>query len=70
MIRACVDAAGPGKLTKAMGITGDLNWGSILGDELWMEDDGFSCGVITGKRVGIGYASQEDQDRPWRFILK
>ena len=24
--------------------------------------------VLTGKRIGIGYASQEDQDRPWRFI--
>lgn len=70
LIRACVDASGPGKLTKAMRITGELNRGSILGDELWIEDDGFACEIINEKRVGIGYASQEDQDRPWRFIMK
>ena len=70
LIRACVDAGGPGKLTKALGITGELNRGSILGDELWIEDDGFRCGVTTDKRVGIGYASREDQDRLWRFRMK
>ena len=70
LIRACVEAPGPGKLTKALGITGNLNRGSILGDALWIEDDGFACDVVTGKRIGIGYASQEDQDRPWRFIMK
>ena len=70
LIRACVDANGPAKLTKALGITGNLNRGSILGEELWIEDDDFACGVKTAKRVGIGYASQEDQDRLWRFIMK
>jgi DNA-3-methyladenine glycosylase len=70
LIRACVDAPGPGKLTKALGITGVLNRGSILGDELWVEDDGFVCDIVTDKRVGIGYASQEDQDRLWRFKMK
>ncbi len=70
LIRACVYAPGPGKLTKALHITGDLNRGSIFGDELWIEEDGFLCEVITDKRVGIGYASQEDQDRLWRFKMK
>lgn len=70
LIRACVDAPGPGKLTKALQISGALNWGSILGKELWVEDDGFACEVVTDKRVGIGYASQEDQDKLWRFKMK
>ena len=70
LIRACVDAPGPGKLTKALGITGELNRGSILGDDLWVEDDGFVCQVVTDKRVGIGYASQEDQNKLWRFKMK
>ena len=70
LIRACVDATGPGKLTKALRITGNLNRGNVFGEELWVEDDGFHCQVTTGKRVGISYASQEDQDRPWRFIMK
>lgn len=71
LIRACVDAPGPGRLTKILGITGELNKSSVCqGKVLWMEDDGFQCEVITEKRVGIGYASQEDQDKPWRFIMK
>lgn len=69
LIRACVDAPGPGRLTKALSITGELNRRSICGDELWIEDDGMPCEVVTDKRVGIGYASQEDQDRLWRFKL-
>ena len=70
LIRACVEAEGPGKLTKKLGITGELNRGSVVdSEELWIADDGFQCSIRTDKRVGIGYASQEDQDRAWRFIL-
>lgn len=70
LIRACLDAPGPGKLTKHLGITGALNRADVCGgSKLWVEDDGFSCTVTAGKRIGIGYASQEDQDRLWRFIL-
>ena len=70
LIRACVEAEGPGKLTKKLGITGELNRGSVVDSkELWISDDGFRCTVRTDKRVGIGYASREDQDKPWRFIL-
>jgi len=70
LIRACINANGPGKLTKMLGITGELNRTDVLGDTLWIEDDGFVCSVRTDKRVGIGYASQEDQDKPWRFVLE
>ena len=69
LIRACAEAPGPGKLTKHLGITGALNRGSILGNELWIEDDGFRCQIKQDKRVGIGYASREDQDRLWRFRI-
>ena len=69
LIRACVDAEGPGKLTKRLGITGDLNRKSVLDSDLWIEDDGCRCEVSTDKWVGIGYASQEDQDRLWRFKM-
>ena len=70
LIRACLDADGPGKLTKRLGITGILNRESLTGDTLWIADDGFTCSVLTAKRVGIGYASQADQDRLWRFIME
>lgn len=70
LIRACVEAPGPGRLTKALGITGELNRASVLdSEELWIEDDGFRCRIQAGKRIGIGYASQEDQDRLWRFSI-
>ena len=70
LIRACVEAPGPGKLTKALGITGTLNRSHILKqDFLRIEDDGFECDIEVDKRVGIGYASKEDQDRLWRFKI-
>lgn len=71
LIRACVEANGPGKLTKALGITGEFNRRHICRqDVLFIEDDGFRCEVVTDKRVGIGYASQEDQNRLWRFKMQ
>jgi len=69
LIRSCVDADGPGKLTKKLGITGELNRSSICGEDLYIIDDGFHCEVTTDKRVGIAYATPEDQDRPWRFKM-
>lgn len=69
LIRACEGADGPGRLTKALHITGDFNRQSILESPgLWVEDDGYRCEIRTAKRVGIGYAAQEDQDRLWRFV--
>lgn len=70
LIRACVEAPGPGKLTKSLGITGQQNREDVVtSDRFRIEDDGFSCRIRTDKRVGIGYAAPEDQERPWRFIL-
>ena len=69
LIRACVDANGPGKLTKYLGITGERNRGNICGEDLYIIDDGFTCEVTTDKRVGIGYATEEDQNRLWRFKM-
>ena len=49
LIRACVEADGPGKLTKKLGITGEQNRGNIVtSDSLWIADDGFRCAVRTG----------------------
>ena len=71
LIRACLEAPGPGKLTRQLGITGEYNRRSILETpDFWIEDDGFRCEIETAPRVGIGYASAEDQARPWRLILK
>ena len=70
LIRACVEAPGPGRLTKRLNITGSLN-ASFIGDPdgICVADDGFTCAVTEDRRVGIGYASQEDQERLWRFKM-
>ena len=71
LIRACVEAPGPGKLTKALGITGEFNRLSILHTpDFRIEDDGFRCETDTAPRVGIGYASEADQARLWRFKIR
>ena len=71
LIRACVDAEGPGKLTKKLGITGERNRDdAVTSENIWIGDDGYRCEVVTDKRVGIGYASQEDQDKLWRFKMR
>lgn len=71
LIRACQEAPGPGRLTKKLGITGEYNRSSVVtSDTLWIAEDEFTCGIVPAKRVGIGYATQEDQNRLWRFILQ
>lgn len=70
LIRACVDAEGPGKLTKRLKVDGSFNDTSVYTqDRLWVEDDGKRYPLAYAPRVGIGYASQEDQDKLWRFKM-
>lgn len=68
LIRATVEADGPGKLTKVLEIDKSFNGKEVLKkNQLWVEDDGYRCEIQTDKRVGIAYASKEDQERLWRF---
>ena len=71
LIRACVDAEGPGKLTKRLQVDKTFNDTSILTQKrLWIEDDGKRYVIEPDTRVGIGYASEEDQARLWRYKLR
>lgn len=71
LIRCCDGAAGPGKLTKALGIDGSFNDADILtSDELWLEDDGAEVNITLGTRVGIGYADAPDREAKLRFIMR
>lgn len=71
LIRGVKGASGPGRAAKAMQIDKSLYGESLLTkDKIWVEDDGNEYDFTESKRVGIGYASQEDQDRLWRFELK
>jgi DNA-3-methyladenine glycosylase len=63
---------GPGKLTKALGISRKLNGQSLKGSEIWIEDQGITIArrhVVSSPRIGIDYAG-EDALLPWRFSLK
>ncbi len=56
--------SGPGKLTQALGIGPELNEEDLLGDRLYVLDDGADAGEIVARpRVGIKVAAEE----LWRF---
>ncbi|MCX8490871.1 MAG: DNA-3-methyladenine glycosylase [Cyclobacteriaceae bacterium] len=64
--------SGPGKLTKALGISRKLNGQSLKGAKIWIEDQGITIArqhVVSSPRIGIDYAG-EDALLPWRFSLK
>ena len=62
---------GPGKLTKALGITREDNGVDLVASEnLWLEDDGYKVkDIIETTRIGIDYA-EEDALKLWRFYIK
>jgi len=64
--------AGPGALSKALGITKQLNKKSFDSKIIWIEDRDVRISkedIICSKRVGIDYA-QEYRDKLWRFRIK
>ncbi len=67
LIRGVEGVSGPGRVTKYLGIDGSLN-DTRLGEALYLEDDGFRPEIGRSGRIGIGYASPEDQVRQWRFF--
>lgn len=65
-------ANGPGKLTKALGITLKHNGLSLDGSVIWIEDRGVTVSendMIVGPRIGIDYAA-EHAHLPWRFRMR
>ena len=72
LIRGIKGAAGPGIVTKQLNICRRLNYEFLpTSERIWIED-GIEISenqIENLKRVGIGYASQEDQDKLWRFRL-
>ncbi len=61
---------GPGKLCRALRITKEHNGTDLVGDELFLEDDGFKAfGIERTKRINIDYA-EEAKDFLWRYIMR
>jgi DNA-3-methyladenine glycosylase len=73
LIRGAGGIAGPGRLTKRLGIGRALNGAPVTRRAgLWLEDDGFKVprGTLrVGKRIGVDYAGPVWAGKPWRFYL-
>jgi DNA-3-methyladenine glycosylase len=64
--------SGPGKLTRAMGISLQHNAADLCADDIWIEDRGIHFNpkeIKASTRIGIAYAGA-DARLPWRFIVK
>ncbi len=63
--------SGPGKLTKALGITKSWNGVDLVGQQVWIEEGEkvAAAKIKADARIGIDYAG-EDALLPWRFSIK
>ena len=62
---------GPGKVTKALGITLADNGESLQNKRIWIEDRGFDLSkmeILSAPRIGVDYAGK-DARLPYRFLL-
>jgi len=65
-------AAGPGSVSKALGIDKNHNGLNLAEKEIWIEDRGIKykkSQIIASPRVGVDYAG-EDALLPWRYRVK
>lgn len=73
LIRGVEGISGPGRLTRALGIT--RRWNTLPAAPatgLWLEDDGWHpkrTEVRATARIGVDYAG-EWAEKPWRFYYK
>lgn len=63
---------GPGNVSKAMGLFTHHKGLSLLGNEIFIVDDGFKIrkqDIVASARIGVDYAG-EDAKLPYRFLVK
>jgi DNA-3-methyladenine glycosylase len=63
---------GPGNVSKALGIFTKQSGMNLMGDELFIADDGYAIDkkqITATPRIGVDYAG-EDAQLPYRFIIK
>ena len=70
LIRGIEGASGPGRVTRALGITTAENCTPLCPQfDIWVEDDGAPCPLFKAlPRVGIDYAEKADREQLWRYI--
>ena len=63
---------GPGNLSRALGLLTLHTGTSLLGDDIWIGDDGWRpkrSTIVAGPRIGVDYAGP-DAALPYRFYIK
>ena len=73
LIRGAGGCHGPGRLTRLMGITGELNGrAAVAATGLWIEqgEPVEMCRIATSARIGVDYAGPDWSRRPYRFFVK
>ena len=63
---------GPGNLSRAMGLLTLHTGSSLLGEEIFIGDDGFrpkKTDIVASPRIGVDYAG-EDAALPYRFFIR
>jgi DNA-3-methyladenine glycosylase len=70
LIRSVQGLSGPGRLTKALGITKKLN-GQLASEEtgVWFNQGKLPRQVIRSTRIGVEYAGPIWSQKPYRFSL-
>lgn len=64
--------AGPGSMSRALGITTKFTGVDLLGNVIWIEDRGKSIPpkeIVASKRIGVDYAG-DHAEWHWRFTIK
>ena len=64
--------AGPGSLTRALGIKVKDSGTLLMGNIIWLEDQNIQINnqdILASPRVGVQYA-RKDANNPWRFQIK
>lgn len=70
LIRGALPFSGPGRVTRGLHIDSTYNGEDLLSStRVWVEDNGFRPGVVSGPRVGINYAGEPWVSMPWRFMI-
>ena len=71
LIRGIEGVVGPGKVGRELGIDRSF-YGRVLEPEssLWIEDDGYSSGLVSSARIGVDYAGLFWASKPWRFMAE
>lgn len=73
LIRGAGEVTGPGRLTKALQITGEMNKQLATPESgLWLEPGEAVPDeqVLVTPRIGVDYAGEYWSQKPWRFVIK